>query len=317
MRMVEVLKNSPTRITLFLATFSLFFVWGNSFIAIGFLLGNDGNPARFDWVGLMVARFLVAAFVAGSYLVCFLLQESIALFRRHKGRLAICATLNVPAYNLALNYAQQNGVPAHIASLTTTLAPLFIMFLAAIFLGEQLTKRRLIGFTIAAAGMTLIANSKGSFSGYSLMVGITVLAPLCWSIYSVLSKPALEKESAIVWTYLGLVISGLYILPLAPFFAWGDLVALDTKGWFALLYLSIPCTVVGFAIWSWLLRHLPASSVGFTVFLNPPLTSISKFVLALIFPATFMFSISGWEWIGAVITLIGLSVAIHQKRVKK
>ncbi len=315
--MNEVVKTSPKKTTLFIATFALFFVWGNSFVAIGYLLGNDGAQPRFDWVGLMVARFLVASLVAGTYLLLFKLREAIDVFKRYKGRLAICATLNVPAYNLALNYAQQNGVPAHIASLTTTLAPLFIMFLAAIFLGEKLTKRRLLGFTIAAAGMTLIANSKGSFSDYSLMVAITCLAPLAWSFYSVLSKRALEKESAIVWTYLGLVISGLYILPLAPFYAWKDVAALDTTGWFALLYLSIPCTVMGFAIWSWLLRHLPASSVGFTVFLNPPLTSISKLALATIFPATFMFSISGWEWVGAAITLVGLSVAIYQKRAKK
>ena len=315
--MDESLKNSPPKFLLALATLGLFLVWGNSFIAIGFLLGNDGAQPRFDWVGLMIARFLLAAFVAASYLFLFKAKEAWVLFKEHKIRLAIVATLNVPAYNLALNYAQQNGVPAHIASLTTTLAPLFIMFLAAFFLGEKLTFRRILGFSIAAAGMLLIAASKGGFSDYSLMVAITILAPLAWSIYSVISKPVLEKESAVLWTYLGLTISGLYILPFAPTYAWPSIARLDAHGWMALLYLSLPCTVIGFAIWSWLLRHLPASSVGFTVFLNPPLTSLSKFTLAVLFPATFMFSISGWEWVGAAITLLGLSVAIYQGAKKR
>ena len=35
----------------------LFLLWSNSFIAISYLLGADGAPARFDWVGLTVARF--------------------------------------------------------------------------------------------------------------------------------------------------------------------------------------------------------------------------------------------------------------------
>ena len=44
-------------------------------------------------------------------------------------------------------------MPAPIASLTTTLVPLFVMMLAALTLGERLTARRMVGFGVAAVGM--------------------------------------------------------------------------------------------------------------------------------------------------------------------
>ena len=56
---------------------------------------------------------------------------------------------------------QQNGVPPSVASLTTALLPLFVMVLAAVFLGEHLTKRRVVAFLVALVGLIVIAMSKG------------------------------------------------------------------------------------------------------------------------------------------------------------
>jgi drug/metabolite transporter (DMT)-like permease len=118
-----------------------------------------------------------------------------------------------------------------------------------------------------------------------------------------------------VWAYLCTATGGLAVTPLLAGRAWQQWAHLDLHGWAALLYLSVPCTVLGFALWTWLLRHLPASTVGFTVFLNPPLTTTSKFLLATLFPATFAFAIGPREWIGGVITLCGLGLAVYTRRI--
>ena len=68
----------------------------------------------------------------------------------------------------------------------------------------------------------------------------------------------------------------------------GPMLALDATGWTAVLYLSVLCPLLGYWIWTWLLRHLPASTLGFTVFFNPPLTTTSKMLLSLLFPAVFI-----------------------------
>ena len=76
----------------------------------------------------------------------------------------------------------------------------------------------------------------------------------------------------------------------------------------------MPCTVLGYALWTWLLRFLPASTVGFTVFLNPPLTTLSKLVMVTLWPATFLFTIQSQEWLGGAVTLVGMGIAVYVPR---
>jgi drug/metabolite transporter (DMT)-like permease len=301
---------------LVVSALGLFAVWSNSFIAIGYLLGSDDVAPRFDWVALTVARFLPAAILCAIYCFGFRRVESLALLRAEWPRLLFCGFFAVPGYNLALYYGQQHGVPAPVASLTTTLVPLFVMILAALFLGERPTSRRLFGFAVATAGMVSIGLAKQGADGgsYAVLVAITALAPLSWSIYSVVSKPMAGRVSPIVWTYLATCLGTLQVLPLLPGATWRQWAALDRTGWTALLYLSLPCTVLGFAVWTWLLRHLPASSVGFTVFLNPPLTTTSKYVAATLLPATFAFTIAPGEWVGGMLTLLGVAIAVYSPR---
>lgn len=292
------------------AALGLFVLWSNSFIAIGFLLGGDGARPRFDWMELTVARFLTAAVLCAAYLGLRRRRESLSLLRHHWRRLLVGGFLAIPGYNFALYYGQQHGVPAPVASLITALLPLFILMLAAAFLGERLTRRRVTGFLVSVLGMAIVGVSRRGEGGaaYPLLIAVTALAPLSWSLFSVASKPVVGR-SPLVWTYLAIIVGTLLVTPFLPgtLYHWR---ALDPAGWGALLYLSVPCTVLGFAIWTWLLGNLPASTVGLTVFLNPPLTTVSKFVLSLLLPATFAFTIRAGEWLGGAVALVGLALAL-------
>jgi drug/metabolite transporter (DMT)-like permease len=294
------------------AALGLFAVWSNSFIAIGYLLGAEGAAPRFDWLSLTVARFLPVAVICAVYCFGFRRQESVALLRSHPVRLAFCGLLGVWGYNFALYFGQQHGVPAPIASLETALVPLFLMILGAAVLKEQLTVSRLGGFAVALAGMIVISRAKDldGAGSYGLLIAITALAPLAWSIYSVLSKPVIRHHSPLVWSYLMIAVGGLPLLLVLPFSGGPEMISLDGTGWLAVGYLSLACTVLGFAVWTWLVKHLPASSVGFTVFLNPPLTISFKVLFAALFPATFAFTIVAQEWIGGALAMAGMLIAV-------
>ena len=93
-----------------LAAFGLFLLWSNSFIAVSYLLGRDGAAARFDWVGLTVARFLTAGLLCATYCFAFRRAESTSILRAEWPRLLVCGFFAVPGYNLALYYGQQHGV---------------------------------------------------------------------------------------------------------------------------------------------------------------------------------------------------------------
>jgi drug/metabolite transporter (DMT)-like permease len=304
-----------------LAAFGLFLLWANSFVAIGFLLGAEHSAARFDWLGLTAARFGTVGLGATLWLLLARRAETLALFARHGGRLLLCGLLNVVVYNLALNYVQQAGVPAPIASLATALAPLFLLLLGAFALGEPLDARRGAGFAIALTGLLVVAQARGGFSGggrYGALLLLLALAPLSFSIYSVLSKPVLDRGhqpavSPTLWTFAAFAVGGLPLAALLPWHGGREILGLDLPGWAALLFLSVLCTVVGFLVWMRLLRALPASVVGFTVFLNPPLTTLSKKVLATCWPATFQFTIRPLEWLGGAVVLGGVAVALADR----
>lgn len=309
-------ERAAPRWMLLTAALGLFLFWSNSFIAIGYLLGSDRAEAQFSWVGLTVARFLLIAPVCAVY--CFVRRrsESLRILRKHPARLLASSLLAVPGYNLALYYGQGHGIPAPIASLTTTLLPLFVLILSAIFLGERLTRRHILGFAVSALGMTIVASAgKGTLEHtYALLIMITAMAPLSWSLYTVLTRPLAGKVDFLVWTYLSITLGSVFLLPLLPGAAWEEWSGLDRPGWLALVYLSVPCTVLGFAVWTWLLRHLPASTVGLTVFLNPPLTTLSKLLLGALVPAVFVFTVTGRDVLGGVLALTGLAIAVVRRR---
>lgn len=300
-----------------LIAFALFLVWSNSFVAASYLLGGEGRAARFDWLGLSVARFLPVAPVCWIYCLFWRRRETLRIVRLHPVRIAVGGLLAVPGYNLALYYGQQHGVPPPVASLTTALLPLFVIILAALVLGEPLTRRRLLAFGVALSGLVVIALSKGrpdAVADYGLLLAVTALAPLSWSCFSILSKPVAGAASPLVWTYLTISVGSLPLLAAAVWVGGPEMLRLEADGWTALLYLSLLCTLLGYAVWTWLLRHLPASSVGFFVFLNPPLTTGSKLVLSLLLPALFVWRIEPLEWLGGGLALTGLALALWPRR---
>lgn len=293
------------------AALALFVVWSNTFVAIGYLLGVEGAPARFDWVSLTVARFL-PVFVICAAIVATQLRAAIAVVRQHWGRLIACGLAAVPAYNFALYWGQQHGVPAPIASLETTLAPLFILVLARFVLGEPIGPRRVVGFGLCLVGIVVVSLARRGEGGtaYPLVVAVTALAPLSWSLFSIWTKPVVGRVPATLWTWLVLLFGSLPLVAIAPFRGGPELLTLDAPGWLAVLFLAVLATVLGFATWSWLLGRLPASTVGLTVFLNPPLTTLSKWLLTLAFPAAFIFTIKPLEVIGGLVVLAGLAIAL-------
>jgi len=261
---------------------------------------------------LSVARFAPAAPLCALYCLTLKRRESIDILKTHWPRIATSGLLAVPFYNLPLYFGQQHGVPAPVASLTTALLPLFVLILAALFLGERLTCRRLVAFGIALVGLVLIGLSRPSSDlpgGYGSVLMITALAPFSWSVYSILSKPVSKQVPPLLWTYLCIIVGSLPLLVLLPWAGGPEILALTSSGWLALLHLSLLCTVLGYAVWTWLLGRLPASVVGFTAFLNPPMTTASKIVLAVLWPTLFTLRMSPLEWLGGGLALSGLILA--------
>jgi O-acetylserine/cysteine efflux transporter len=294
---------------LFAGTLLLFLVWSNTFLAFEVLLAPAHGNAPMRWQDLAVARFVPVTVVCAVWCFGWKRRESLDVLRRHPVRLVASGLLVAPGYGGFMYYGISHRVSGPVASLLTTLTPLYLLALGALAFGERIGRRSWIGLTLGFAGVALVATARtGEVAPTDVFV--LALAQVCWSVYSVLTKPMTKEVSPLVWTYLVLVVGGLPLLCLSPFVGGPAMLALDATGWALLLYLSLAATVLGNALWTWLLRHLPASTTGLTVFLNPPLTTASKWVLASVFPLAFAFSIRPQEWAGGALALTGVAIAV-------
>lgn len=304
-----------SRTTLVVVTLALFLVWSNTFLAFEVLLAPRTGPAPLDWFTLTVARFAPVAVACALWCFAAHPRESWEIVRAHPWRLLACGFLVVPAYNFSLYHAMQQRVAGPIASLVTTLAPLYLVLLGAAFLGERITLRKAAGLALGFGGMALIALSRPPGADTrAWQVFEAALAPLAWSVHTVLTRPVAKARSPVLWTCLVLVVGTLLVLPMVPFAGMPDVVRLGTKELALLGYLAFAATIGGFAVWSWLLRHLPASTAGLTIFLNPPLTLVSKIALATLLPASFVVAISAQEWLGGAVMLAGVAFAVAGAR---
>lgn len=292
-------------------TLVLFLIWSNSFIALDELLGRGTGAGPLRWWELVMVRFGLVAVCMAAWLLAARARATLALIRRAWPRLLVIAVLTVPGYNFFLLFAQENGVPPAIASLVTAAVPLFMMILGGLFLGERVGLLKITAFAVAAVGMACIAVSKqlgpASFA-YPLLVLCALGAPLCWSIYSTVLKPMLRTESPILVLFTCVAAAGLPLLACIDASLWARLGGRGEGGfglteWAYLLYLVGPCTLFGFPVWNWLVKHMSASAVGFTVFLNPPFTFASAYLLQGVPPLPL-------EVVGAAIVLIGVGIVV-------
>lgn len=249
----------------------LFVFWSNSFHAISYLR-RDLNLSALATVAM---RFGPA--VPFCVVYCLLKwKDLVRMMRRDWWAVLIMGGLMVPGYNLSLNWGQ-GLVPPPTASLIIAANPIFTLILATLILHDRPRLMQVLGMAIAFLGIFLLIRSQHREFGdlylpYALVV---VLAPLSWAMATVLGKPATSRSDPLLLTFAATAVGSIPFLGFLVMNTAGSrdaMLSLNAAGWASILHLTILCTLVGFAIWFWALRRLPASTVAGFVFLNPPFT---------------------------------------------
>jgi DME family drug/metabolite transporter/O-acetylserine/cysteine efflux transporter len=276
-----------------LLALAIIFIWGFNFVVIAW--GIEGIPPLL----LGGLRFLLVALVGSLF------------FKRPKTPLKWWFAYAIPISFLQFAFlfsAMANGMPAGLASLALQSQALFTLIFAMLFLKESIKSYQILAIIIAAMGLIFIAQSHDSQTMTVLGFALTLAGAASWAIGNIANKTISQKGYA---ANVNLIIWSAWIPPIPFFIAsyWvegPDLIITSLSNFnlqsaIALLYLSILATVVGYGLWSYLLKKYPAAQVA-PLTLGVPVVGLSS--AALVLGET----INQTQWVGISLVVLGLLV---------
>lgn len=236
-------------------------LWSSAFIGIRVATRTISPGA------LALGRLLIGSVLLG---ILLLRRGAVRPTRGELGLMAIAGFLWFALYNVALNTAER-VVDAGTAAMVVNIAPLMVMALAALFLGERLTPGLLMGGAVAFAGVIVIGLATTSGNAPLWGIILCVIATTASAGAVVAQKPVLARLSALQVTWTCCTIGALCCLPYAPALV-HDLRAAAPAGLAWMGYLGVFPTSVAFTTWAYALARGTASRLAATAYLVPPIT---------------------------------------------
>ena len=253
--------------------------------------------SRFNWLPFEIGLFCLLwsfAFVAGKigvtdcpplillagrFSLAGILILGASIFRRGGWQLswreaAIFAILGVAnnALYLGLGYTGLKSVSAGLGGLIVSANPVFTAALAALFLGEVLTWRKVIGLLLGIAGVAFIVWHRMSVGTDSLHGILFTLASLASIVAgTILFKLFAPKGSLWIGNGIQNLAAGIVLTPIAFTLADVSEIVPSLRLVLAFGFLVFGGSILAYYIWFHLLKVCGATAASAYHFLMPPL----------------------------------------------
>ncbi len=220
-------------------------VWGLNFTAIKGALA-DFQPLTFNAI-----RFGTSSlFLLG---LLWLRERRIGIQRKDLAKFVLLAIVGNTAYQLFFI----NGIALTTATnsaLILATTPIFIILFGALLDVEKVTSRIVQGVILSFLGVVMIVLGAGNsltFSSQNLLGDLLIVAnPICWSIYTVLSKPMLKEYSPLKLTAVTMAIGAVPLVIIGvPTFGTQDWAAISFNAWLGLGFSAFFAIGIGYVIW--------------------------------------------------------------------
>jgi drug/metabolite transporter (DMT)-like permease len=241
-------------------------IWGTGSVAIKIMV--EGFPP-------FTAAALRLLLATAGYAP--LLRFSKSVRRPRRGELSLLVWLAISGY-LAFNvlyFLALDRTTASHAVLVWGAQPVVTAVLAAIILGERVSRQAAVGVVVSVVGVAVIVASSLRASlaegadplGDAMLVGLL----LTWVVYSILTRRALRSMSPLASTGYACVIGCALIVPvaLATDFRPGVLGDAPLRSWLALGFSGIVSVVFSYILWNRALFKLGATRTSVFVTLSP------------------------------------------------
>ena len=275
-------------------------VWGTLHPAGKVLLNTGLTATQLTLVRLVLGALAMFAILASR-------RRLGRLVRQPRREIALVAGLGLIGYftSMRLSIGALTFLPAAMNSLLSNASPLFVVVLSPLLLRQRPSRAALFGVVVGWIGVALLTQSGSGPSGQVPLegIGLSLLAALTWSLFTVLARRAMARLDAVQATLVGCAASvpPLFALALAE----GGLERLAEASpavWLGLLWLGLVATGLTFLIWNVALRRMPAASVAAYGYLVPVFALLFAVLLLGEYPSPLFL-------LGAALILIGLVAA--------
>ena len=279
----------------FLMMMTAVIVWACAFPLISLGLNE------LSFINLTIMRFFIVCIV----LILLLILKAnwfSKIYKKDIIPIFLLGFFGVIVYHLGLNYGELLISPGA-ASLIIATIPILIIILAVIFLKEKITLSQLFGVIFALIGVIIISiwgkeNTLIEIE-YIFAALAVFIAAIMGAIYTIIGKKLLTRYNGISLTAYAMLLGSIGLIPFFSKSLITEVINLSLQGWFAVIFLGVFSTIIGYGIWYIALRIKTASEISIYLYIIPVLSTIlSYFILGDIVTRYFI--------IGGTLVIIGL-----------
>jgi drug/metabolite transporter (DMT)-like permease len=214
--------------------------------------------------------------LAGLALCVWTLARGERLPRGREWASAFALAMLIFVLDYGLLFWSEQRVPSGIAAVMLALIPVFMALSEIVLLRTQkLTVRLAVALLIGIGGVAVLMSRSLNLGGAPIdRTGAValIIASFTWSIASALTRklplPSSKVMSSGVQMLIGGIMLGLVAGALGEFRNFHP--ATVSRGvWFALLYLIVAGSIIGFTAYIWLIHHESPTKVGTYAYVNP------------------------------------------------
>ena len=256
----------------------IYFVWGSTFLAIR--VGVREVPPLL----LASMRF----FMAGAVLFLWLRLRGTPSPSRREWLAASVLAVCIFVVDYGLLFWAEQRVPSGIAAVMLATIPVFMALSEILFLRTQrLTFRLALALLVGIGGVSVLVSRSLSQSLGELPIDragaiALVIAAMSWSIASALTRKLPLPASKAMSSGAQMLAGGILLALAAAIFGEfrGFHIQTVSRGaWFALAYLIVAGSIIGFTAYVWLIHHESPTKVGTYAYVNPVVAVIVGYFL--------------------------------------
>jgi len=247
-----------------LALGAVYLIWGSVYLGIRLVI-DDVDPFQ-----AMAQRFLVAGLVLVLVVGVRRGWRALRLTGTEACSLMLTGTLLLGIGNSMPALAQLKGLPSGVTALVVATVPAWVALLRTLT-GDPPGALTLVGVGLGLIGLAVLVllGRSGTDSIPVIGVLIVLVGAISWSIGPfVQGRLRLPKDVLVVSAYQTLVAAGCSALLGV---VTGEQVSIDysTRGWGAMAYLVVVCSLLGFTAYAWLLTNVSLSLTATHAYVNP------------------------------------------------